>query len=101
MSDPRQMMISYRHKNALPGERDVRFIQYAKDEVPSWAIDIQPYVEDEFYARREWDTIHPHWGWPHNGIWVVRDVNGNWIDANRYRNDLKEKYSRLVIIDED
>jgi hypothetical protein len=48
-------------------------------------------------ARREYETIHPHWGWAHGGIWVVRDEAGNWIDADKYRNDLKERYPGLVV----
>jgi len=49
-------------------------------------------------ARREYETIHPHWGWAHGGIWVVRDEDGNWIAADKYRNDLKERFENIVII---
>lgn len=51
-------------------------------------------------ARREWETIHPHWGLRHGGIWVVRDEEGTWIDCDQYRNDLLCKYPGLIIIKE-
>lgn len=35
-------MVSYRHRD---GDAGVRFVQYAKDPVPIWAVDVQPFVE--------------------------------------------------------
>ncbi|GEM_PF-5029099 len=49
-------------------------------------------------AQREWHTINPLSKMPHNDHWVVRDANGTWIDADQYRNDLKDRYPELVII---
>jgi hypothetical protein len=50
-------------------------------------------------ARREYDTINPSSEMAHNGKWVVRDEEGNWVDADRYRNDLLGLYKNLEIID--
>lgn len=33
--------VSYRHKN---GDVSTRFVQYAKDPVPAWAVDVQSHV---------------------------------------------------------
>ena len=49
-------------------------------------------------ARREYDTIHPYWGLKHGGVWVVRDAEGDWIDADRYRNDLRCRHQNLEVI---
>jgi hypothetical protein len=48
-------------------------------------------------ARREHITLNPYTGYMHNGVWVVRDSEGDWIDADQYRNDLKARYADLVI----
>jgi len=52
----------------------------------------------KYTAKREYETIHPYWGWSHGGIWVVRDSDGNWIDADKYRNDLIERYPDLEVV---
>jgi hypothetical protein len=50
-------------------------------------------------ARREYDTINPLSEMAHNGNWVVRDEEGNWVDADKYRYDLLARYENLEIID--
>lgn len=35
-------MISYRHKD--DHQNKTRFVQYRKDKVPSWAVDVQPHI---------------------------------------------------------
>lgn len=49
-------------------------------------------------ARREYDGVHPTSNMSFNGIWVVRDVDGNFVDSDQYRNDLKKRYRGLVLI---
>lgn len=51
-------------------------------------------------ARREYETVHPYWGFTHSGIWVVRDAEGDWIDADKYRNDLLERHQDLIVVDD-
>lgn len=48
-------------------------------------------------ARREYETRNPISMMKHRGVWVVRDEDGNWIDADKYRNDLKERHENLKI----
>jgi len=48
-----------------------------------------------FTARREYETIHPLMGLSHSGMWVVRDSQGRWVDADKYINDLKNRYENL------
>lgn len=36
-------MIRYNH----PGDLNVWFVQYAKDPVPKWAVNIEPHEEEE------------------------------------------------------
>lgn len=31
-----------------------------------------------------------------NGRWVLRDENGNYVDHDRYRNDLAEEYQLIL-----
>lgn len=49
-------------------------------------------------AQREVDTIHPISNMPHSNKWVVRDEDGNWVDADQYRNDLRARYPGLIVI---
>ena len=49
-------------------------------------------------ARRERGTINPLSNMDHGGKWVVRDAEGTWIDADKYRNDLRERYPGLTVI---
>jgi hypothetical protein len=50
-------------------------------------------------ARREYDTINPISEMAHNGNWVVRDEDGTWVDADKYRNDLLGRYENLEIVE--
>jgi hypothetical protein len=50
-------------------------------------------------ARREYDTINPLSEMAHNGNWVVRDEDGTWVDADKYRNDLLDRYENLEIVE--
>jgi hypothetical protein len=50
-----------------------------------------------YFARREHGT-HPTEQYEFNGRWVVRDVEFNIVDCDRYRNDLKEQYPGLVVV---
>lgn len=52
----------------------------------------------EYTARREQGT-HPISNMPFNNRWVVRDRDGFFVDCDQYRNDLKERYEGLVVID--
>lgn len=38
-------LISYRHVADV--ENSTRFIQYESDDVPSWAVDVQKYEDDQ------------------------------------------------------
>ena len=57
-------------------------------------------MKGKLTAQREFRTIHPHWGFPHSGIWVVRDETGQWIDADQYRNDLICRFPGLILLDD-
>lgn len=37
-------LVSYRHEN--DNDDEARFVQYADDPVPVWAVDVQPYEEE-------------------------------------------------------
>jgi hypothetical protein len=52
----------------------------------------------KYTARREYETINPLSEMAHEGKWVVRDENGDWIDADKYRHDLLDRYENLEII---
>lgn len=69
--------------------------QYAKMSFKNFEPKMNPVLP--LTARREFDTIHPYWGLPHGGIWVVRDAEGDWIDADKYRNDLRERHENLLV----
>jgi hypothetical protein len=48
MSYEDRELVSYRHSggNCDPHDkRDVRFVQYADDPLPEWAVDVTPYEE--------------------------------------------------------
>ena len=56
-------------------------------------------VDDHLYLAsdgsqlmREDNTLTPG-GNPMNGRWVLRDVNGVFIDYDKYRNDLAERFN--------
>jgi len=49
-------------------------------------------------ATREWNTINPISNMPFKGIWVVRDSDGNHVDHDQYRNDLKCRHEALKIV---
>jgi hypothetical protein len=55
-----------------------------------------------FTARRENGPHHDQdIAATYDNKWVVRDENGVFIDWDRYRHDLEDRYDRLVIQDED
>jgi hypothetical protein len=66
----------------------------------STAILVKLFVErkdDELYVGpdgwmfgREWVQKSPN-GNPFNGVWVLRDGAGNYVDHDQYRNDLAER----------
>lgn len=60
--------------------------------------DLEVVAQGQLTARREQETLHPYRGTPHGSIWVVRDERGYWVDADKYRNDLKDRYPGLVIV---
>lgn len=51
-----------------------------------------------YTARREQGT-HPISNMPFGNRWVVRDSNGFFVDCDQHRNDLKERYNGLTVID--
>jgi hypothetical protein len=44
MTEP---LVSYRYKDSPDHPITARFIQYKKDPLPPWAVDVQDYFEDE------------------------------------------------------
>lgn len=53
---------------------------------------------DGYTAVREYHTINPVDGEKHGGRWVVRDENGQYVDAGAYRFDLRIKWPGVEII---
>lgn len=49
-----------------------------------------------YFARREYGTAPNGW-FEFDGRWVVRDVEFNFVDCDKYRNDLRNKYPGLVV----
>lgn len=44
------------------------------------------------FAKREREGTDPN-GNPFNGLWVVRDADGQFIEFTQWSNDLKGRYS--------
>ena len=40
-------LIRYQHRLQKKGDIVVWFMQYAKDPIPKWAVNVEPYVEPE------------------------------------------------------
>lgn len=52
----------------------------------------------KYFAEREYEGIHPVSKMSFDGQWVVRDANGNFVDSDRYKNDLKTRYPGIVFL---
>jgi hypothetical protein len=51
----------------------------------------------DYFAKREWG-IAPN-GWTEfHGRWVVRDATFAYVDHDRFRYDLTDRYKDLIII---
>lgn len=63
---------------------------------------IRPRDGETFTARRENGPHHdPEIAKTYGSYWVVRDPSGTVIDWDRYRHDLADRYTDLVIVDEE
>jgi hypothetical protein len=43
-------------------------------------------------AKREYEGTDPN-GNPFNGLWVVRDADGGFIEFTQWSNDIRDRYS--------
>jgi hypothetical protein len=55
-------------------------------------VDIQEKVLTTVSAKREHEGADPN-GNPFNGLWVVRDADGNFVEFTQWSNDIKSRYS--------
>jgi hypothetical protein len=54
----------------------------------------------EYFATREYGHIGEGWDrMEFHGHWVVRDVEFNYVDKDKYRHDLQSRYQGLVVFD--
>lgn len=58
MIDAKTPMVSYKMAGG-----DTRFLQYAKDKLPSWATDVQPHIEPEQARGAEQAQDRNRGGW--------------------------------------
>lgn len=54
--------------------------------------DTDTYTCDEYIINRDWHGLTPQ-GNPMGGRWVLKDLDGKYLDHDRYRNDLFERNS--------
>lgn len=54
-------------------------------------VGYERYVSDDGY-KIEREYGNSPLGMPFNGVWVYRDMGGEFIDYSQWRNDLAEKY---------
>lgn len=53
---------------------------------------IQENALTKVFAKREHQGTDPN-GNPFNGLWVVRDADGNFIEFTQWLNDIRSRYS--------
>jgi hypothetical protein len=55
------------------------------------------YIGQVYTLKREYGDTP--WGNKLNGRWVLRELNGEWVDCDRFRYDLAEKHSVKLVGD--